>query len=95
MNIDNKIGHALGIGREIDDETRIAGLVELVKSVHGLYEAGIDAADETFAELEGEANAARDQNLADLREAQRNVSNLINLLAAIIRNISSPSDEEE
>jgi len=80
MNIDDKIGRALGVGREIDDQTRVANLVELVKEVHGFYERGIDATDETFAELEGEAQEARDQNLLDLREAQGNTTKLIHLL---------------
>jgi len=96
-NIDDRIGYALGVGREIDDQTRIAGLVELVKEVHGLYEKALSRFDETFAELEGETQGARDQNLKDLREAQGNVTNLIEIakLIAALRLAAASLDEEE
>lgn len=83
--IDERIGHALGVGRDIDDETRIAGLVELVKTVDTerertveTMEQLIDEADDDLEDAQEQADHARvkvlEERLADQRAALSTIS---------------------
>lgn len=77
QTINDRIAYALGVGREIDDQTRIAGLVELVKAVEAEMGQQIENQLERIEELEAIEVDRLCEQLSDLRGLSATVALLV------------------